>query len=59
MNIRSCDHQSFQPTYIVEGLSQADAQSQGGSAQYGYRKVMATIPASDSQAPSCSALGLK
>jgi branched-chain amino acid transport system substrate-binding protein len=59
MNIRSCDHQSFQPTYIVEGLSQADAQSQGGSAQYGYRKVMATVPASDSQAPSCSALGLK
>ena len=59
MNIRSCDHQSFQPTYIVLGLSQADAASQGGSAQHGYRKVVTTIAASENQAPSCSALGVK
>ena len=57
--IRSCDHQSFQPTYIVQGLSQADAASKGGSAQYGFRSLITTIPAQDNQAPSCSSLGLK
>lgn len=58
-SIRSCDHQSFQPTYIVQGLSQADAASKGGSAQYGYRALVTTIPPQDSHAPSCSSLGLK
>lgn len=56
--IRACDHQSFQPTYIVQGLSQADAASKGGSAQYGYRSVVTTIPAREADAPSCSSLGL-
>lgn len=57
-SIRACDHQSFQPTYVLQGLSQADAASKGGSAQYGYRAVLTTIPAKESDAPSCSSLGL-
>ncbi len=57
--VRACDHQAFQPTYIVQGLSQADAASKGGSAQFGYRQVISTIPAEEKQAPSCSELGLK
>jgi branched-chain amino acid transport system substrate-binding protein len=58
-SIRSCDHQSFQPTYIVQGLTQAEANSKGGSTQFGYRSLVTTIPAQDSHAPNCSSLGLK
>jgi branched-chain amino acid transport system substrate-binding protein len=57
-SIRACDHQSFQPTYIVQGLTQDEAASKGGSASYGYRSIVRTIPASEQQAPSCSELGL-
>jgi branched-chain amino acid transport system substrate-binding protein len=56
--VRACDHQAFLPTYVVQGLSQADAASKGGSARYGYRTVVATIPADERQAPSCADLGL-
>ncbi len=57
--IRACDHQTFQPTYIVQGLTAAEAASKGGDAKFGYRQVLATIPAEESQAPSCAELGLK
>jgi ABC-type branched-subunit amino acid transport system substrate-binding protein len=57
MSIRACDHQSLQPTYIVEGLSSAQAASEGGSAQFGFRKVLETVRASESQAPPCSEVG--
>ena len=57
--IRACDHQVFLPEYIVQGLTQAEAASKGGSAQYGFRSVVATIPSTTKQAPSCSELGLK
>lgn len=57
MTIRSCDHQSIQPTYIVQGLSAAQAASDGGSAQFGFRKVIQTVAASESQAPPCSEVG--
>ena len=57
--VRSCDRQTIQPTYIVLGLAQADAASKGGSDKFGYRQLVATIPADEKQAPSCSELGLK
>jgi ABC-type branched-subunit amino acid transport system substrate-binding protein len=56
--IRACDHQAFLPTYIVQGLSQAEAAGRGGSARYGYRAVVATIPPDERQGPSCTDLGL-
>jgi ABC-type branched-subunit amino acid transport system substrate-binding protein len=56
--IRACDHQAFLPTYIVQGLSQAEAAARGGSARYGYRAVVATIPPDERQGPSCADLGL-
>jgi branched-chain amino acid transport system substrate-binding protein len=56
--VRACDHQAFLPTYVVQGLAQAEAASKGGSARYGYRAVVATIPADEHQAPSCADLGL-
>lgn len=51
--IRECDHQTFQPTYIVEGLSKEEAADKGGSAEFGFRSVLETIPASEEQASSC------
>lgn len=51
--IRECDHQTFQPTYIVEGLSEEEAAEQGGSAEFGFRRVLETLPASEEQAPTC------
>jgi len=57
MSIRACDHQTMQPTYIVQGLSSAQAQSDGGSAQFGFRKVLETVPGSESQMPPCSEVG--
>lgn len=51
--LRGCDHQTLQPTYIVEGLSADEAESDGGSAKWGFRKVVETIPASEDDAPSC------
>ena len=47
------------PQYVVQGLSQAEAASKGGSAQYGFRTVVATIPPTTKQAPTCASLGLK
>jgi branched-chain amino acid transport system substrate-binding protein len=55
--IRACDHQAFGPTYVVQGLGQAEAATRGGSARYGYRAVVATIPPDEKQGPSCTDLG--
>jgi branched-chain amino acid transport system substrate-binding protein len=52
LTVRSCDHQAMMPLYIVQGLTADQAQSQGGDAQAGYRKVVKTVPG-DSVTPSC------
>ncbi|MGH3327202.1 MAG: ABC transporter substrate-binding protein [Streptomycetales bacterium] len=52
--MRACDHQTLQTTFIVEGLSEDEAAQQGGSAKYGYRKMLETIPPSEEHTPSCS-----
>jgi ABC-type branched-subunit amino acid transport system substrate-binding protein len=56
--IRACDHQAFQPTHVLQGLTQAEAGARGGSARYGYRATLATIPVDERQGPSCADLGL-
>jgi branched-chain amino acid transport system substrate-binding protein len=52
--LRGCDHQTFQPTYIVEGLSAKQAAAEGKSGRWGFRKVVKTIPPSEENAPSCA-----
>ena len=52
LTIRACDHQAMMPLYIVQGLTADKAQSEGGDAQAGYRKVVKTVPG-DSVTPSC------
>ena len=56
--VRACDHQAFQPTYVVQGLARSEAAARGGSVRFGYRATVATIPPDERQAPSCADLGL-
>lgn len=51
--LRACDHQALAPVYIMQGLSQKEAASRGGSAQHGFRAVVKTVPASANYAPTC------
>ncbi|MQA17229.1 MAG: ABC transporter substrate-binding protein, partial [Pseudonocardiaceae bacterium] len=53
MTIRACDHQAITPVYILEGLSAQEAATRGGDPEFGYRDVVATIPASEEFAPTC------
>lgn len=53
MKIRGCDHQALTPVYVLEGLSKQEAASRGGDPKFGYRDVVATIPASEEFAPTC------
>ena len=53
MTIRECDHQALMPIYIVEGLSADKAESEGGDAKFGYRKVVKTVDGSEKFAPTC------
>ena len=53
VTIRACDHQALMPVYILQGLSADQAQSQGGDAKDGFRKVVATVPGSEKYAPTC------
>lgn len=53
MKIRACDHQALTPVYILEGLSAQEAAGRGGDPKFGYRDVVATIPASEEFAPTC------
>lgn len=52
-SLRACDHQTSQATYIVEGLSAKEAEADGGSGKWGFRKLVETVDASEDQAPSC------
>lgn len=52
--IRPCDHQSFQNTYVLEGLSEEEATQEYGSAENNYRRVVDTIKASEDHAPTCA-----
>jgi branched-chain amino acid transport system substrate-binding protein len=54
-SLRACDHQTFQPTYIVEGLSAEEAAQEGRSARWGYRKLAETVPGAEDDAPDCAA----
>lgn len=51
--IRACDHQSLQATYILEGLGADEAEERGGDAEFGYREIIETVPASDDFGPTC------
>lgn len=51
--IRACDHQSFQPIYIMEGLGTDEAEERGGSAEFGFREILEVVPASEEHAPTC------
>ena len=53
MSIRECDHQALMPVYVVQGLTADQAASEGGDAQFGYRKVVETVAGSEDVAPSC------
>ncbi|MCA1841735.1 MAG: ABC transporter substrate-binding protein, partial [Actinobacteria bacterium] len=52
--LRGCDHQVLAPVYILDGLGADEAKARGKSAKYGYREIVATIPASEDLAPSCA-----
>jgi branched-chain amino acid transport system substrate-binding protein len=58
VTIRKCDRQAILPVWATLGLSQSEAASKGGSAQFGYRQVVKTFPASESNLPTCAAEGL-
>jgi hypothetical protein len=52
-SLRACDHQTSQATYVVEGLAANEAKADGGSAKWGFRKVVETVDAAEDQAPTC------
>jgi branched-chain amino acid transport system substrate-binding protein len=56
--IRACDRQAIIPTWITLGLSQADAASKGGSAQWGFRQVVQSWPPEPSALPTCASEGI-
>jgi branched-chain amino acid transport system substrate-binding protein len=58
VTIRKCDRQAILPVWATLGLSQSEAASKGGSAQFGYRQVVKTFPASEGNLPTCAAEGL-
>lgn len=58
VTIRKCDRQAILPTWATLGLSQSEAATKGGSAQFGYRQVVKTFPASESNLPTCASEGI-
>lgn len=51
--MRDCDHQALAPVYVLEGLGSDEAEETGGSAEFGFREIVETIPASEEFAPTC------
>jgi len=56
--IRACDHQAFQPLFVVKGRTQAEAEK-AGKAQFGYREIVGVVAASESTERTCKELGYK
>lgn len=54
--IRACDHQAFQPIFVVKGRSQAEAEK-AGKAKFGYREIVGVVGASESIERTCKELG--
>jgi branched-chain amino acid transport system substrate-binding protein len=54
--IRACDHQAFQPLFVVRGRT-ADEAKKLGREKYGLREIVGTIPASESAERTCKELG--
>jgi len=55
--IRKCDHQTFQPIFIVKGRTAAEAAAAKRD-KFGFREVLETIPAAESNERTCQDLGL-
>lgn len=54
--VRACDHQSFQPIFVVKGRTQEEAKK-AGREQYGMREVVGVIDPSESMERTCKELG--
>jgi branched-chain amino acid transport system substrate-binding protein len=54
--IRACDHQAFQPLFIVKGRTLEEAKKLGRE-QYGMREIVGTVDPSESTERTCQELG--
>jgi branched-chain amino acid transport system substrate-binding protein len=54
--IRACDHQAFQPIFIVKARTPEEAKKLGRE-QYGLREIIGVVDAHDSMERSCKELG--
>jgi ABC-type branched-subunit amino acid transport system substrate-binding protein len=54
--IRACDHQTFQPLFVVKGRTAEEAKK-AGREQYGLREVVGTVEANEATERSCKELG--
>lgn len=54
--VRACDHQAFQPIFIVKGRTLDEAKKIGRD-QYGLREVVGVVDATDATERSCKELG--
>lgn len=55
--IRKCDHQTFQPILIVKGRTAQEAAAAKRD-KFGFRDILETIPAAESNERTCQDLGL-
>ncbi len=54
--VRACDHQVFQPLFVVKGRT-LDEAKKAGREQYGLREVVGVVEASEASERSCAELG--
>jgi branched-chain amino acid transport system substrate-binding protein len=54
--IRGCDHQAFQPIFMVKGRTVAEAKN-AGREQYGLREIIGMVQPSEAMERSCKDLG--
>ncbi len=54
--VRACDHQAFQPIFVVKGRTAAEAKK-AGREQYGLREIVGVVEPSESMERTCKELG--